>query len=284
MHRFFAGIVHHLKNKKTQIMEIVVLPALVAFLAFIIMLALTMLFSLFGIIIDWKAFFPPQLTWQLIYTNLGLFLLSVCLFVLILLSREKGQGYRYKWIFATFFLMALTLLNGVIILNYNFGEPKLDLVLIDFDTDKITGSIQCEDYSGKLIIGHKIHCNVNHNIKNNITQAYVEFLSATGSTERSDFSKLVFVAPSDLSKITFFIEGYDEKGDSYRVSVEGKLTFYTKEEYKERGEKFSTYFLAFIAAIFFSVPSMMNNLKNLCETRKERKLNLLKKLADDLNC
>ena len=110
-----------------------------------------------------------------------------------------------------------------------------------------------------VIDGNEIFCEVNPEL--NVISAQVSFRLSDGTTINYNFSDPKFIAPENSNYIRFEIKGRGQLNKTLNLEVGNPIKFYTEEEYSKREEKFIIYFIGLLAAVLFSVPHMMRNLK-----------------------
>lgn len=174
--------------------------------------------------------------------------------------KNRDRNWMVFW---TIFLMIFFLFVGGYLIIHSYGEPQLSLVLRDSNNIRnVVGNITCADADGRLIAGEDIYCET-YPVLQNISGKVL-----FGSRKKMDLSYLLdddltFVAPNSTSRIIFLIGGFDDSGKYYDVQVGYDIGFFSPEDLDGRRDKMITYFILLIGAVLFSVPSMMNNFKNL---------------------
>ncbi|MCK5021380.1 MAG: hypothetical protein KAS32_30490 [Candidatus Peribacteraceae bacterium] len=190
-------------------------------------------------------------------------MLSVMIVFFSIRIYEKIFDKKCKsWAKSTLYLMFLFLVVGLCLISYNFGETQLSLFLRDSDNiGQVVGNITCEDDAGKMIVDHEINCEFYPNIS--IISANVTFTLKNGSTVIYDFSNRNFIAPDNCKYVYFRMVGIDENNETLRLEIGYPMSFYTEKENEERNEKYIAFIILLFGAVLFSVPSMVNNFKNL---------------------
>ena len=178
------------------------------------------------------------------------------------IKRKKSKKPN-RWIRSTLFIIIITIILGSIIIIHYFGETKIDLALRNSDNMERIGNITCEDASGKIIVDHEIICKIYPNLKDK--SGTVFFKMDDGTDSQQDFSELRFIAPYSVNYVLFKINGTDENDNYLRLEIGHPIKFYTEEESEKRKEQYLAYIIGLIAAVLFSVPTMMVRFKKLIE-------------------
>jgi hypothetical protein len=191
----------------------------------------------------------------------------------VLIIRFLHRFYNKKmnwWMNGTLTLMVLFLVIGGVLIHWYYGEPKLSLVLRNAENNEVVlGNITCADSSGRILAGNLLYCEMNpQNLF--LTSATATFTLNDGTKRSLDFSNLSFLAPDNSNYLSFEIIGKDSANKTVHLSVGSQIRFYNKQQAEDRKDKLLSYFIILLGAVLFSVPSMMNNLKNLGETRRKR--------------
>lgn len=174
------------------------------------------------------------------------------------------------WINATLTFMVLFLVIGGVLIHWYYGEPELSIVLRNAENNEVVlGNITCADNSGRILAGNLLYCDMNP--KNmSLTSATVTFTLDDGTERPLDFSNLSFLAPDNSNYLSFDIVGKEPANKTVHLSVGYRIRFYNKQQAEDRKDKLISYFIILLGAVLFSVPSMMNNLKNLGEAKKKK--------------
>ncbi len=166
--------------------------------------------------------------------------------------------------------MIFIFITSIFLINSLKGIEDIHLYLNDDDMGRIrveNGNLTCPFPSNAFLVNDIVSCSISPYLKN--ISATVHFILLNGTQYEEDFSKLSFKAPADLNEIVFMIRGIDDSGNIKHFSTANKYYFLTKQEYEAKRLDFINYILIVLGIIFFSIPSMMNNFKNL--SKKEDK-------------
>ena len=200
------------------------------------------------------------------YISLVIILITCMTIIFHTIYAYFDQRFKLNqfWIFYTILIMIYLLCIGACFINNEFNPQKLDLVLRDSNNiNHVVGNISCSDTSGNMRVGRWVSCKIYPLI--NITRADAVFVLNNGTMPPfvSLDPNLGFYAPENLEKIRFYIYGVNLEGEEVSMQVSNKYHFFTDEEIKDNKNKKLSYFILLLGAVLFSVPSMMNNLKQI---------------------
>lgn len=171
---------------------------------------------------------------------------------------------KYFWGIFTVCLIAFILLLGSYLISLEFQYLTLNEETNNsFVPSK--GEMSCISQKGTSLVNEKLYCKLNPEL--NDASGNVTFDFKNGTTDTVIMQDLSFVAPPNVKHVVFRIIGIDSQGKKRFFSVGGDYRFLDETESQTR-TKASTYILALLAIVFFSIPSMMVNMKKLCETNK----------------
>ena len=217
--------------------------------------------SFFQIIIDiFKKNFEERLI-----ENLRVFfwfLLSTTITFLVLSYINVFKNVIKNWKFWTIYLMFFFFVIGLIFINITFGKPELSLYL-RYPNNSNFGIVSCNTYDKlPLIVGNKISCDIEkEEFPLNYQKMEVIFIGNNDEILIYNFSG--FNAPTNVRKVIFNVTGLDNKDQIIELKASDSFKFLNKDEFEKRNENFTTYFLALLGVVLFSVSTLMYNLKHL---------------------
>ena len=206
---------------------------------------------------------PTLLLNVLIGLAIGCVISLFFLFILININLLKKDFNPPMWGQVTICLMIVLFFVGNGFIKSEFGRPELRLDLHDKENPSaIWGYITCSDDSKNLLTNSLVICSLNSSL-NNISSA-IHFDYQNGSqSDSTHFSNISFIAPPQVKRISFDIIGTNENGIAVRLVTGGYITFFNETELRTRSDTSLVYELGFLGVIFFSVPAMMLNLREL---------------------
>jgi hypothetical protein len=208
-------------------------------------------------------------TWIVIISEILIIFLFITFLIIKFIEKIKHKRID-NWIKATLLLMIIFLIIGWGLIAFNYGETEINLVLRNSENiGQVIGNITCSDNAKKVIVDHEIKCIIYPNIS--IISANVTFTLYNDSKISKDFINLNFTAPRDCKYVYFKISGINQNIKTVKLEVGYPMTFYTEQENQSRNEKYIGFVILLFGAVLFSVPSMMNNFKDLNECNKEQK-------------
>ncbi|MBN2881750.1 hypothetical protein JXM83_06900 [Candidatus Woesearchaeota archaeon] len=205
---------------------------------------------------DQFLFFSTNLKSSLIISTATLGLITICYGLAILFAKRKKL-----WFNATIILMAWVLVIGLtIVLNFlNF--TGIHLILRDYDDiTKVIGRIDCVPDDGYLKYNTKTQCSVEPSLSD-IKGAVIYYLP-DNLTRIENFSDLSFTAPSGTKRIKFALKGINN-GKNLSLVVANDVNFVEATQVEKKTATALTVVMWLIAGVFVSIPSLMNNIKNL---------------------
>ena len=78
---------------------------------------------------------------------------------------------------------------------------------------------------------------------------------------------MTFVAKDNVKGIYFEIGGINSKGEKIFLTTGSSYKMYSLDGQNEREKQFVTIFLALVAVIFFSIPAMIVNFRDLSKRK-----------------
>lgn len=207
------------------------------------------------------------------YAILNLFTFTIIsLFVLFLIYLIINRIYSFKkekpnwWIWGSILCMLFFFCVGFFFIDSQFGNKDIRFNLNDDVAHKQVGTINCTNHRGALLVTDNVNCEISPKLT--ILNAAVDFDMENGglvSKTMENEKQLSFLVIPGISKITFKLRGIDEKGDIRLLSTAAPYEFLTEEKYQKNKENFILYLIALFGIVLFSVPSMVNNFKNISE-------------------
>ena len=198
---------------------------------------------------------------------LPFFIFLSILYLLIFLNKN-WECPNFLALF-TILTMLISLFVGTNLIYQLYGPKPLETNLYEFycsdwtNTNNIFGKITCGDSKDRLVkLAENIECRIEPKI--NAVNANISFKTVfMNKTKPLDFTDFHFTIPDyTVKEIIFTITG-EFSGKEICLVASEDYSFYSYEETKERNEKFITYLIALVGAIFITIPSMMISFKNI---------------------
>ena len=192
-------------------------------------------------------------------------------FSFLILPSYFKKGWKkknlYPWV--TFLIILIVLFSGMLLINglYGYKNSNIELFLnMGGDSSNRylgNGTIKCSTPHTDVFVGTEVECIINP--PSNISSINVTLISLVGNEQKIEIENMKFKIPYEISKLIFRINVISEgnKAIFLTTASDYENIIITKENSREREEKFILYFLALIGILFFSIPSMMKNFKNL---------------------
>jgi len=168
------------------------------------------------------------------------------------------------------FLMFILFLIGSITLDAAYGYKPISWLLNingDTSTRYANGapSFFCNTASGKILVGSNVSCKISPTMT--VKNATISFMSESGEVKKFEFTNLTFIAEPNIIYIFVEINGISLDNKNILVTTGVQYRFYTYE----MQDKFITYLVGLLGVVFFSVPIVLVNLKNLWENEQSVK-------------
>lgn len=167
-----------------------------------------------------------------------------------------------NWGMRTIFGIILSVSVGVSFIYAEFGPTPLQLKLRDAGSYQEWGNISCSDNSGNLLSDNLIFCKINPSVTNISGKIVFDYFNGT-KNESFLSNELSFIAPEQVKRITFYVNGFDKNSIRKNLETSSEFTFLNEQELSVREKDKLTYSLALIGVVLFSIPSMMKNMKEL---------------------
>lgn len=190
------------------------------------------------------------------------------------LKKDWKKKNLYPWI--TALIMLAVFFGGIILIDSLYGDKGNDISLSLNINGNVSNKYQeagqnvllkCQNGYGKVFVDSKIKCSLEESSAT-INSINVTFISLEGNSEKINIDSMEFTIPYELSRVSFELNITSPAKDQYYLTTANdyKNKILTIENDKSREEKFILYFLALIGILFFSIPSMMNNFKELSKS------------------
>lgn len=178
---------------------------------------------------------------------------------------------KYLWGVFTGCLIIFFLLLGFYVISLEF--QYLSLKLSDMTNTNLilnVGEISCKSSKGTALTNEKLYCKMSPKL--DYLSATAIFIFTDGTIEQLNANNLSFVAPANVKQFGFDnITGIDNQGKTRSLTSEFKDYPFLDETESQTRKRASAYILALLGVVFFSIPSMMVNLKKLCEPNNNGK-------------
>jgi hypothetical protein len=183
---------------------------------------------------------------------------------------KKNWKMSRIWLMITIMIMLFSFLGGTILIDTAYGYKPISFYLnIDGNTMHRyagNGTVDCLNPEGKVLTNKMLQCSINPPLSK-ITNFSVTLSYDDEPPEIINSKNLTFVAKDNVKSVYFEIKGIDSKDEELFLTTGSTYKIYSIEEQTEREKQFVTIFLALIAVIFFSIPAMMVNLRDLSKRK-----------------
>jgi hypothetical protein len=211
---------------------------------------------------------------QIIITSI----IIIALFLFPYWSYKEKIKYPL-WLITTILIIVLMFSLGLFLIDYNYGYKNPKLILnIDGDVSNRYNSenslLVCSSnnrFENKILPNKEIVCEIIPNDLQQIINYTIKFEDSSGISyiyEGQNENIIKLIMPNNKTRDLFFeAKIKTSEGRLIRVTTYHKYQTYTYEEWEERNDKYLYYLLGLIGVIFFSVPLMMVNLRNLSKQK-----------------